>query len=205
MKKESKTYWFLLIPIAICVGGIGVVSYDIYTDIKNPPTEESSIVEITEITSTISTQPETNSTTYTTTTTYEVTELSEETTNETQTTPASDNIKDKLTYIGMFVGTYFGDETPLNGGSGRELIDCSPSEGITHGSVASKYVYENFGYNVGGRTKIWIEFSGLDEMNGWYTVDDCNADAAIIDFYFADYSTCPWQNDGTIAVNVWIE
>lgn len=150
---------------------------------------------ITVTTTTTTTTTKKNTTTTTTTTT-------EETTTTTTTTA---DMKDSLTYLGSFTGTYFkGDTDPCNGGSGRILIPCDIKDDTYKGSVASKLVFNSYGYDMNGKTMIYIEFPSMPTLNGWYSVDDCNADPSIIDFYFPDYSKCPWENDGVIACNAWI-
>ena len=84
------------------------------------------------------------------------------------------------------------------------LVSCYEKETSYKGSVASKYVYERYGYYINDKTMVYIEFRKYPKLNGWYSVDDCNADPSIVDFYFADYSTCPWRNDGLTSVDVWI-
>ena len=113
--------------------------------------------------------------------------------------------KANMTLLGAFTATYYkGNYTPCNGGSGRMLVSCYEKETSYKGSVASKYVYERYGYYLNDKTMVYIEFGKYPRLNGWYSVDDCNADPKIVDFYFADYSTCPWQNDGLTSVDVWI-
>lgn len=133
---------------------------------------------------------------YTTPTTHEVTE-----TKTTEQTAA----QSQMTYLGQFTGMYYkGSTYPCNGGSGRMLVSCYEKTDSYKGSVASKFVYYNYDYNVNGKTMVYIEFEKYPQLNGWYSVDDCNEDQKIVDFYFADYSTCPWKTDGITTINVWI-
>lgn len=135
-------------------------------------------------------------TTITYTTTYEAVE----TTTTEQTTAQS-----QMTYLGQFTGTYYkGSTYPCNGGSGRMLVSCYEKPDSYKGSVASRFVYYNYDYNMNGKTMVYIEFEKYPQLNGWYSVDDCNADQSIVDFYFADYSTCPWKTAGITPVKVWI-
>ena len=134
--------------------------------------------------------------TYTTATTYEFAET-------TTTEQTKEQIQ--MTYLGEFTGTYYKGSTYLcNGGSGRMPVSCYEKLDSYKGSVASRLVYDNYGYYVNGKTMVYIEFEKYPQLNGWYSVDDCNADQNIVDFYFADYSTCPWQTDGITPVSVWI-
>jgi len=110
-----------------------------------------------------------------------------------------------MTYLGDFIATYYkGDSVPCYGGSGRMLVSCYEKDEWYKGSVASRWVYGQYGYNVDGKTTVYIEFNNYPRLNGWYSVDDCNADPGIVDFYFANYATCPWQNDGLTQVEMWI-
>ena len=144
-------------------------------------------------------------TTTTTTTTKKTTTTTTTTTTEETTTTTTTDMKDSLTYLGSFIGTYFKGETnPCNGGSGRILIPCDIKDDTYKGSVASQLVFNQYGYERNGKTMIYIEFPTIPEMNGWYSVDDYNADPSIIDFYFPDYSKCPWENDGVVQCIAWI-
>ncbi len=163
-----------------------------------------SSTEMAVVTSTTTTMTSTVTTTTTTCTTSTTVTTVTTTTEETTTTTTTD-MKDSLTYLGSFTGTYFKGETnPCNGGSGRILIPCDIKDDTYKGSVASKLVFNSYGYELNGKTMIYIEFPSIPDLNGWYSVDDCNADPSIIDFYFPDYSKCPWENDGVIACNAWI-
>jgi hypothetical protein len=84
------------------------------------------------------------------------------------------------------------------------LYSCYEKDDIYKGSVASRLVYGQYGYEVNSKTMVYIEFEDYPMLDGWYSVDDCNSDPSIVDFYFADYSTCPWQNDGVTGIGMWI-
>lgn len=167
----------------------------------------SSSTETAVVTTTITAATTTTTTTVTTTTTCmtSTTVSTVTTTTEETTTTTTTDMKDSLTYLGSFTGTYFKGETnPCNGGSGRILIPCDIKDDTYKGSIASKLVFNSYGYDMNGKTMVYIEFPSMPTLNGWYSVDDCNADPSIIDFYFPDYSKCPWENDGVIACNAWI-
>lgn len=206
---EKFKRYFIIFWIIVCFMIILASLYVIYMDWKNQRTESSSSEPIvytvsadTIMTSTTTAQTQT---TLSTTTTTELSTTITEITTTTMQISVSTEITDEMTYLGTFIGTYFSGATnPCNGGSGRQLLDCKLKPGTAKGSVASKYVFDNFGYNVNNRTLIWIEFSDYPEMNGWYAVDDCNADPNVVDFYFPDYSQCPWELDGVTPVKVWI-
>jgi hypothetical protein len=105
------------------------------------------------------------------------------------------------TYVTTFTkGTCYAYGYQCVGGSGRSLIDCSWGDGTVHGSVASSFIYNNFGYNVNGRTMVYLEVNGCPSMSGYYYVDDCNSfnHPEIIDFYFNDYYNCDWYYQGVI-------
>ncbi len=149
----------------------------------------------------------TTSSTATTTTTTTVTTTTTTTTETTMTTvtAAPTSRSSGMTYLGSFTGTYYaGNTVPCRGGSGRTLLDCSIKDGDIKGSVASKYVYQNYGYNLDDRTKIYIEVSSIPDMTGWYYVDDCNASNSIIDFYFYRNSNSPFRQAGVISVKAYI-
>lgn len=110
-----------------------------------------------------------------------------------------------LTCLGTFKGTYYAGKTaPCKGGSGRTLINCSTGGSGIKGSVASRYIYSKYGYKKNGRTKVWIECSGMPSMTGWYYVDDCCGATNVIDFYYYKNANCPFRNSGVISVKVYI-
>lgn len=110
-----------------------------------------------------------------------------------------------LTYLGNFRGTYYrGDVNPCRGGSGRTLISCAYGSGSIKGSVACRYIYSHYGYNVNGRTTVYIESDSYPSLNGWYYVDDCCASNSVVDFYYPNYSSCPFRNAGVISVRLYI-
>lgn len=161
-----------------------------------PPKHDNEPMVVEEQTSTETTVTTTESTTATVTTMTYVT---------TEPVTTVTDITDTMTYLGSFCATYYkGNGVPCYGGSGRMLVSCYEKDEWYKGSVASKFVFENYGYDVNGKTMVYIEFPSFERLNGWYSVDDCNADSSIVDFYFADYSTCPWQNDGVVMCQVWI-
>ena len=84
------------------------------------------------------------------------------------------------------------------------LVSCYVKDDSYKGSVASRFVYENYGYYRNDKTMVRIEFPKYPELNGWYSVDDCCASMNVADFYFADYSTCPWQLHGVTECRMWI-
>jgi len=171
-----------------------VLGYGTAYFIPPPNNNEPMVVEEQTLTKTTATTTESTTTTVTTTT---------DVTTEPITTVT--NVTDTMTYIGSFCATYYkGDGVPCYGGSGRMLVSCYEKDEWYKGSVASKFVFENYGYDVNGKTMVYIEFPSFERLNGWYSVDDCNADSSIVDFYFSDYSTCPWQNDGVVMCQVWI-
>lgn len=175
------------------------------TDTPTPAYAPDSIELATTNTVTTTTTSTTTSTTITTITTT-TSSTSVTTLMTTTTTTVEYDFKDRLIDYGWFVGKYYHGETaPCNGGSGNQLIDCTPKAGETKGSVACRRIFEDYGYTVNGRTRVYLEFESYPEMNGWYFIDDCCQSMDVVDVYFIDYSTCPWQNDGNTDVHLWVE
>lgn len=121
-------------------------------------------------------------------------------------TPTVGN-KDNATYVGNFKMTYYPATAYYDGvcgGSGRTLRGYGDySDGI-RGSVASRSLYEMYGYERNGRTTIYLEFPSYPEMNGWYFLDDYCAHYGVIDvFVFSDYA-CPFGYDGITWADCWI-
>ena len=119
-------------------------------------------------------------------------------------TPNTDN----MTYVKHFTrGTYYCYGCEKYGGSGRYLYDCSYGNGNgIKGSVASSYLYSNYGYNYNGqRTTVYLEVNGYPELSGLYFVDDSDAgNWNVIDFFYIYASNCPFANQGVVEVDCWI-
>lgn len=100
-------------------------------------------------------------------------------------------------------GTYYCYGGARNGGSGRALINCAYGNGEVKGSIASSYLYRNYGYNYNGkRTMVYLEISGYPSMNGYYYLDDSDAgNPNVIDFFYYYSSECPFRNQGVVSVN----
>ena len=181
---------------------------EIVSETTEPGTTATSTTNTSATTTTTTAETITTTTTPGTTTTATTTATTTTTTTEQTTTTATSapTIRTSgMTYLGSFTGTYYAGQTvPCRGGSGRTLIDCSIKSDEIKGSVAAKYVYRNYGYNVNGRTKIYIEVQSIPRMSGWYYVDDCNASNSIIDFYFYRNSNSPFQQAGVISCKAWI-
>jgi len=119
--------------------------------------------------------------------------------------PVNSNVSldgSNMSYVKNFTrGTYYGEYGyDVCGGSGRSLIDCSWGDGTVRGSIASSYLYSNYGYNYNGkRTMVYLEVYGCPSMTGYYYLDDCDAgNWSVIDFYYRYYSNCPFQNAGVL-------
>lgn len=113
----------------------------------------------------------------------------------------------ELTYVKHFTrGTYYAYGGPRKGGSQRQLIDCSIGDGTVKGSIASSYLYRNYGYNYNGkRTMVYLEINGYPQMNGYYYLDDCDAgNSNVIDFFFLYGGNCPFQRQGVVQVDCYI-
>ena len=164
------------------------------------------------ITSTASAEAVT--TTYTTTsttplTTTTVTTMTTTTTEQTTTTTTTYDLKERLIDYGDFSATYYHGRytNPCPGGSGRMLLDCTPKDDEIEikGSVACRRIQEDYGYNVNGRTRVYLEMESHPEMNGWYFVDDACEKLTVVDFYFVEYEDCPWCGDIPPSVHLWME
>lgn len=116
--------------------------------------------------------------------------------------------KDNMTYVKHFTrGTYYCYGCECYGGSGRYLYDCSYGNGNgIKGSIASSYLYSNYGYNYNGqRTTVYLEVDGYPELSGLYFVDDSDAgNWNVIDFFYIYASNCPFANQGVVEVDCWI-
>lgn len=116
--------------------------------------------------------------------------------------------KESMTYVKHFTrGTYYCYGYECYGGSGRYLYDCSYGNGNgIKGSIASSYLYSNYGYNYNGqRTTVYLEVNGYPELSGLYFVDDSDAgNWNVIDFFYIYASNCPFANQGVVEVDCWI-
>lgn len=208
----------ILLSIAVIAGlvaafiiGMIIGAYMKSSEIKEFPdlttTEEPCVTTTSTTTMTTTTTTGTTTTEETTTTTTTTTEVTTtSTTVVTTTTTTVVQTTNGLKSLGSFKGTYYAGKTvPCKGGSGRTLVDCSTGSSGVKGSVASKLVYQNYGYKRNGeRTKIYIEVKDIPSMTGWYYVDDCNSTTSIIDFYYYRNSNCPFQKAGVISVKAYI-
>lgn len=85
------------------------------------------------------------------------------------------------------------------------LEDCTPKDSEMKGSIACRYIQENFGYGVNGRTRVYLELPEYPEMDGFYYVDDACLSYDVVDFYFIEYENCPWENGIPPTVILYIE
>lgn len=112
-----------------------------------------------------------------------------------------------MTFVKTFSrGTYYCYGGSRRGGSGRTLVNCAYGDGTVKGSIASSYLYRNYGYNYNGsRTTVYLEVNGYSGMNGYYYVDDSDAgNSNVIDFFYYYGSECPFRNQGVVSVNCYI-
>ena len=124
---------------------------------------------------------------------------------EVVTTP--EPVQSNLTFVKTFSrGTYYTAYSGAKGGSGRTLISCNVGNSEVKGSIASSYLYKNYGYNYNGsRTKVYLEVSGYSSMNGYYYLDDSDAgNSNVIDFYYTSGKNCPFQRQGVVTVSCYI-
>lgn len=122
-------------------------------------------------------------------------------------TTSSPTTSSSMSYVKNFSrGTYYAYGGARYGGSGRNLIDCSYGDGTVKGSIASSYLYNNYGYNYNGkRTMVYLEISGYSSMNGYYYLDDSDAgNPNVIDFFYLYGGNCQFQNQGVVSVDCYI-
>lgn len=134
-----------------------------------------------------------------------VNEMAKGKTSPKETTPAPS--KGKLTFVKTFTrGTYYCYGCAKKGGSGRQLISCSSGGQGVKGSIASWYLYKNYGYKRNGRTKVYLEVSGYSSMTGWYYLDDSCAPGYnnVIDFFYINGRSCPFSKQGVVSVKCYI-
>lgn len=121
--------------------------------------------------------------------------------------PINADTSSNMSFVKTFSrGTYYCYGGPRRGGSGRQLISCGCGNGTVKGSIASSYLYRNFGYNYNGkRTMVYLEISGYPAMNGYYYLDDSDAgNPNVIDFFYITSSECLFRNQGVVSVNCYI-
>lgn len=122
--------------------------------------------------------------------------------------PEATPIRDvNTTYVKNFSrGTYYAYGGYRMGGSGRQLIDCSQGDGNVKGSIASSYLYYNYGYNYNSkRTMVYLEINDYPYMTGYYYLDDSDAgNSDVIDFFYLYNSNCQFQYQGVISVDCYI-
>lgn len=119
-------------------------------------------------------------------------------------TPSSDG----LTYVDYFGRVTYYPATAyydgVCGGSGRTLLGYGDYGNGIRGSIASRSLYEAYGYSRNGRTTVYLEFPGYESMNGWYYLDDCCAYYGVIDVFVWSGYSCPFYNAGVITANCYI-
>lgn len=126
---------------------------------------------------------------------------------KTEADPVS---KEGMTYVKRFSrGTLYCYGGARKGGSGRQLINCAYGNDEVRGSIASSYLYKNYGYKYNGnRTKVYLELPNYPTMNGYYYLDDSNSLSVlnVIDFFCYKKTDLPFGADGTgvTPVECWI-
>lgn len=177
-------------------------------------TEETTVVITTLETTTstkiiVTTQPTTTkqTTTQTTNQTTTVTTTTTQTQEETTTTTTETSSGNRTFVKNFSRGTYYCYGKAMKGGSGRQLISCAVGDDFAKGSIASSYLYRNYGYNYNGsRTYVYLEIRNYPEMNGYYYLDDSDAgNPNVIDFFYINASECPFRNAGVVYVDCYIE
>lgn len=126
---------------------------------------------------------------------------------EYQTPTVGNANKDDMSYVGNFKMTYYPEThyyPGVCGGSTRTLLGYGNYDNGIRGSVASRSLYEMYGYERNGRTTIYLEFSSYPEMSGNYYLDDYCANRGVIDvFVFSEYA-CPFGHDGITWADCWV-
>lgn len=116
--------------------------------------------------------------------------------------------KDSMSYCGWFTATYYPATAYYDGvcgGSGRTLRGYGNYDDGIRGSVASRTLWSTYGYDRNGRTTVYLEFPGYEEMNGWYFLDDCSAYGGILDIFVWSSNACPFGNAGVISAECWVK
>lgn len=174
-----------------------VNTYEIYTDSIYESHTLSNFTTITTVT-----LPTTHAQSAEITTTYSDFDIIE-TTTESHIVESNNR-----TFVKTFTrGTYYCYGCSKVGGSGRTLISCAVGDGVVKGSIASSYLFKNYGYSYNGtRTKVYLEISSYPQMSGYYYLDDSDAgNSNVIDFFYINSSECPFKNAGVISVNCYID
>ena len=145
-------------------------------------------------------------TTVVTTTTIKTTTTSTVITTTTIASTDTSNGTNKQCVKTFSRGTYYAYGGARRGGSGRDLIDCSIGNGTVKGSIASSYLYRNYGYNYNGsRTMVYLEIQGYSSMNGYYYLDDSDAgNPNVIDFFYYSGGNCQFCRQGVVQVDCYI-
>lgn len=192
---------FASILAGLLLTGCSCSKQESYTDDISETTTTATELTTEATTTTIEQTTTTESETTTTESTTEQTTVIF--TTESAATAKAAECRD-LKNLGTFKGTYYVAKAPCKGGSGRTLKSCSIKSDSYKGSVASRYIYEHYGYNVNGKTMVYLEIKEFPKMNGWYSVDDCNGDQKIVDLYFATKCECPYKTRGVVTVAMYI-
>ena len=188
----SNTCTKTTITSTICVSTFGSsIVTDFISNIGQTETEDYNNSVSTSVTTSISSSITTGTITETTTTTAVTTYLMS---------------SYHVDFVKTFErGTYYPYPQGTKGGSGRTLIDCSIGENDIKGSIASSYLYNLYGYNHNGRTKVYLEVPQYPNMEGYYYLDDCDAwNPNVIDFYYYTANNCPFQYVGVVTVNCYV-
>ena len=116
--------------------------------------------------------------------------------------------KNNMTYLGCYSGTYYPATAYYDGvcgGSTRTLLGYGDYGDNIRGSIASRSLYEMYGYNRNGRTTVYLEFPEFPEMDGLFFVDDCSAYYGIIDVFVWSDAACPFGVKGRTPIDCYIE
>lgn len=220
---------FIAIACTVALAKLFRMPIDLDSDVLHTETTSVCSSDTTTLSATNTTETTTTETTTITTTTVTTTTTTEPPvikttiyTTLTESCVVSDQSDScRMVYDAVYKvfthGTYYCDYSGKEGGSGRKLIDCSVGDGIIKGSVASRFLYDELGYNLhGNRTVVYLEIPEFPEMNGLYYLDDSSTAEDItvenmtidanetIDFFYTNANNCPFQNIGVITVKCYL-
>ena len=220
---------FIAIACTLALAKLFRMPVDLDSDVLHTETTSMYASDTTTPQTTTTTETTTIETTTITTTTVTTTTTTEQLvietalyTTATESCAVSDQSDScRMVYDAVYKvfshGTYYCGSSVTKGGSDRQLIDCSVGDGIIKGSVASRFLFDELGYNLhGNRTVVYLEIPEFPTMNGLYYLDDSSTsedkivdgipiDAyETIDFFYTSANNCPFQNIGVVAVKCYL-
>ena len=212
---------FIAIACTVALAKLFKIPIDSDSDVLHMETTSVCSSDTTTLLTTTTTETTTTETTTVTTTTITETPVIETTVYTTTIDTTAQDTSCRMVYDAVYKvfthGTYYCSGSGTPGDSGRELIDCSVGDGIIKGSVASRFLFDELGYNLhGNRTVVYLEIPEFPEMNGLYYLDDSSTSEDMIvdgvpidayetiDFFYTNANNCPFQNIGVVAVKCYL-